>query len=1011
MPASITARIKLCGELVVELDGRRVEHDLPGRQGRLLVAYLATRRGRPVSRDELIAALWPRDLPADPEKSLAVLLSKVRSALPSGLVEGRQHLELVLPSGGSIDLEDAHAAAIRAEAALVDSDWRTGWAEAGAALEVVSRGFLAGYDAPWVQEQRRDVEELRLRALESAAAAGSALGGPELAGGERAARALIEAAPFRESGHRFLMVALAARGNVAEALQAYEGVRVRLRDELGAAPGAALQALHERLLTKGAGGPGGAPLVDPMAAPTEVAPPPSVREERRLVTVLFADLSAGQELDPESAQAMLAPHVARVRAELERFGGTIDRFVGGALLAVFGAPVAHEDDPERAVRAALGVVELVRALGRDAPELEPVARAGIATGEALVRLGAPASAGDALVQGGVVGAALRLLGSATADSVLVDHATVPRTGDLVEYRELEPLRSWAADGVRTSAPPAPTRFVGREHELALLEALKRTVTEEERPRLVAIVGEPGVGKTRLTDELVGHIAGSVAVYRGRCLPYGEGITYWALREILWAVAGIRLDDDREMAADKLGRLVARLLGDHDDARRTAAALARTASMALADSPLERMAPESVAEEIGLAWPRFLGALARERPTVVVVEDLHWAETPLLDMLERLVRRAAGRLLIVATARPEFADARPRWNATPGMSQIGLAPLTDAQSRELVRSLLPRAGDDLLARVVGPAEGNPFFAEELARQLAANTETEAIPHSVRALLAARIDALPEAEKQVLHHAAVVGRVFWATALDAMTAGVPLRASLESLEEKGLVVANPGSVLPGQREYSFRHALKREVAYRSIPRAQRCRAHAAVAGWIEDLAGDRRAEFAELIAYHYETAAAPLDAALAWPRDPVERERVRAAAVRALVTAGDQARARLALDHALRFADRALELAASDAERLATLELRASALHAAVRCDEAFAAYRTGLELAKRLGGRRRAAVRPLPGRLHRRLVEATRRRADRARARGARRAGGHVRGRRAARRALGDERRLVRRAHG
>jgi hypothetical protein len=183
---------------------------------------------------------------------------------------------------------------------------------------------------------------------------------------------------------------------------------------------------------------------------------------------------------------------------------------------------------------------------------------------------------------------------------------------------------------------------------------------------------------------------------------------------------------------------------------------------------------------------------------------------------------------------------------------------------------------------------------------------------------------------------------------MTGDVPVRASLRSLEAKGLIVANRGSVLPGQPEYSFRHALKREVAYRSIPRAQRGRAHAAVAGWIEDLAGDRRAEFAELIAYHYETAAAPLDAALAWPGDLAERERVRAAAVRALVTAGDQARARLALDHALRFADRALELATSNAERLATLELRASALHAAVRCDEALAAYRTGLELAQRRG---------------------------------------------------------------
>jgi DNA-binding SARP family transcriptional activator/class 3 adenylate cyclase/tetratricopeptide (TPR) repeat protein len=973
MGARGPTRIVLCGPLAVELAGRRVEDGLPGRQGRLVLAYLATRRERPVSRDELIDALWPADPPADPDEALSALLSKVRRALGKGVLEGRRDLTLVLPAGSSIDLEDALQAAERAEAALALSDWRSAWDEAKAAREVASGGFLPGHDAPWVEDRRREVDELRLRTLECAAAAGAALGGPELAAGERAARELIEAAPFRESGYRFLMATLAARGNVAEALQVYEDLRVLLRDELGTSPGAAVKALHERLLTEGEGGPGGAPLVDPLGAQpprrdlAEADEHP--REERKLVTVLFADLGAGRgRLDPEQLRPVLAPHHARVLSELQRFGGTVDRFVGGAVLAVFGAPVAHEDDPERAVRAALRVMELARELAQGAPELEPVARAGVATGEALVSLGAEPAAGQALAQGYVVEAALGLQRAAHPGAVVVDEATARATRDAIEYQESEPVLLdgepnpslvWTARRVRDrpGTEPGSTPFVGRDHELALLETLQRTVLEEERPRLVAIVGEPGVGKTRLTDELIRRMEGSATVYRGRCLPYGEGITYWALREILWTAGGILLDDPGERASAKLARLVERLIDQAEDAERTTAALARTAGMALVDSPLEGMTPESVAEEVGLAWPRFLGALARERSTIIVVEDLHWAEAPLLDMLERLVSRSAGSLLIVATARPEFGERRPGWSATPGMSQIGLEPLTEAQSRELVESLLPGVSAELRDRVVAPAEGNPFFAEEIVRHLAGETWSEtigdpaaAIPNSVRALIAARIDALPEAEKLTLQDAAVVGRVFWATTLEAMAPDRSVRSALRTLEEKGLVVASPSSVLPGQLELSFRHALKREVAYRSIPRARRCLAHADVARWIEELAGDRRAEFVDLLAYHYEAAATPEDAVLAWPEDSPEREQVRGAAVQALLAAGEAARARLALDEAARFADRALELARTDHERLAGLELRASALHAAVRSDEAFVAYRDALELASRLGDR-------------------------------------------------------------
>ena len=243
MGTPAATRIRLCGPLEVRLHGRLVEQELPGRQGRLVVAFLAARRERPVARDELIDALWPREPPADPDVALSALLSKVRRALGKGVIEGRRELTLVLPPNASVDLEDAREAVERADAALARSDWRSAFDEASVAVEVASGGFLKGHDVPWVEECRREVEELRLRALECIAAAGAALDGAELAAGERAARVLIAALPFRESGHRYLMAALAARGNVAEALQVYDELRVLLRDELGTAPGAAILAL------------------------------------------------------------------------------------------------------------------------------------------------------------------------------------------------------------------------------------------------------------------------------------------------------------------------------------------------------------------------------------------------------------------------------------------------------------------------------------------------------------------------------------------------------------------------------------------------------------------------------------------------------------------------------------------------------------------------------------------------------------------------------------------------
>jgi tetratricopeptide (TPR) repeat protein len=506
-------------------------------------------------------------------------------------------------------------------------------------------------------------------------------------------------------------------------------------------------------------------------------------------------------------------------------------------------------------------------------------------------------------------------------------------------------------------------MVGRGLELELVARMWERTRAEAGPHLATILGPAGIGKTRLIDELLRRVMApgeAITVLTGRCLPYGQGITYWPLREILWAAAGIPLDDTAPAAAERLRQLVGRLVApgqiDAAEAEPTTFALAMTAGLALPGNPLERMSPESVAEEVALAWPRLLSALAARAPAVVVIEDLHWAEPPLLEMIERILGRSGGPLFMIATARPEFAEMRPGWSARPRISHVSLEPLSHAESRELVSNLLPDVSPDLHDEVSAAAEGNPLFTEEIVRHLGDSDAGSklTIPTTVWGLLAARIDALSHDDKAVLQDAAVAGRAFWAPALESMRPGRPVAESLRSLEEKGLIVARPTSSLPGQREFWFRHALIRDVAYGSIPIRWRAHAHALVGGWIDELAGDRHEEFVDLLAYHYASAASPDAAELAWPLGSPDREAVRGKAVEALLAAGNAAARRYATQQALGFADRALALADSDTERLAGLELRARSLHAAIRSDEALASYTQALAIARRQDDRETVA---------------------------------------------------------
>jgi DNA-binding SARP family transcriptional activator len=944
--------ITLCGRLEVRLQGRNLTSALPGRQGRLVFAYLACNRSRAVSRDELIDMLWPSGPPASPEDVLGALLSKLRRVLGPGALEGRREVVLGLPADATIDLELAEAAIRHADSALGAGDGKLALDQARGACELLAGEFLPGYAGEWVLDRRRQAEELRLRGLELVARAGLVLAGGQLGAAEAAARELIGAEPLRERGYQLLMKVLAVRGEIAAALQAYEQLRVRLRDELGITPGAAIRAMHEQLLRGGEASHAPAPARPVVEAPATEAPVDEQfeatgrpeREERKVITVLAAEpAGVTGESDPEDLRATTTLAHERLYVELERFGATIEASTEGDVVALFGATISHEDDAERAVRAAVGL--------RDAGL---VVRAGVATGEVLVTV---TDRGAATAIGRPVREAVRIARRAPNGGVSVDGPTVEATPGVGDYEARDAGPTWLVSALRhqigaTREQAATTAFVGRAHELASLESMYESVVEEQRPRLAVLLGQAGVGKTRLVDEFVARIAVSSApvIYRGRCLSYGEGITYWALREVLWAATGIELGDPAATAASKLRERVTEVV-DPADADRVIAALAIASGITLPDNPLRRVSPGSVADEVALAWPAFLTGLAAARPVLVVIEDAHWAEEPLLQMVQLILARSAGPLLLVVTARPEFSEEHVGWTTSPGISQIGLEPLTERQSRALVAALLPNERSELTERVVATAEGNPLFAEELARQVSAtNGQRVTVPNTVRALLTARVDALPNREKQALQDAAVVGRVFWPTTLESIDPRPDLNEALSALESRGLVVTRPRSSLPGETELSFRHGLVREVAYRSIPRGRRCRSHAAVGRWFEQLEGDRREEFVDLFAHHFEAASAPGDAALAWPEGSPEHEELQAKAVQALLEAGHGARKRMSLRQALRFAERAETLAVTDRERLQALELRARTHHAALHGADALSAYMAAIDIARALDDR-------------------------------------------------------------
>jgi class 3 adenylate cyclase/tetratricopeptide (TPR) repeat protein len=591
-------------------------------------------------------------------------------------------------------------------------------------------------------------------------------------------------------------------------------------------------------------------------------------EERKLVSVLFVDLvgftARSDQADPEDVRATLRPYHARVKEEIERFGGTVEKFVGDGVMAVFGAPVGHGDDAERAVRAALRVTEAIQDLNRVHPELDLAVRAAVNTGEAMVSVGARLHEGESMVAGDVVNTASRLQQEAPVGGVVVGETTYRATRQSVDFEPLEPVALkgkaepvalWVAKSVRGEfrgdvEPSGTTPLIGREGELGHLRRLWEQTAADRRPHLVMLIGPPGIGKSRLLWEFTKSVDGTGRVLTGRCRPYGETTGYGAFGQQLQQAAGIFATDSASIAEDRLYSRVAELL-PAEDAPEVAGHLGVLLGLPGRESPDKQI--------LFYSARRFVEALAKERPLVLATEDIHWADPALLELLESLAGRTREvPLLMVTLARPELLDARPTWGGgLTSYTAIPVEPLSDEEARDL--ALLHLSSSDVAAEAVNrlalAAGGNPLFLEELAASLAEGTAevAEGLPTNVQAIIAARLDSLPADERRVLQDASVVGGVFWRGALAAFSADRErLDLLLDSLESRDFIRVQPTSRVAGDREYLFKHVLTREVAYSTLPRASRRERHRMVAEFLEMAIGDRIGEQASLLAHHFREA---------------------------------------------------------------------------------------------------------------------------------------------------------------
>jgi class 3 adenylate cyclase/DNA-binding SARP family transcriptional activator/tetratricopeptide (TPR) repeat protein len=809
----------ILGPLAIWQNGREVE--LGAAKQRMLLAVLLLHADEAMSTERLADALWGENLPDRPKKGIQVRVAEIRKALGADVIETHPLGYIVRLGEHTLDLRRFEQLLAEGQRLLDEGAPHEARRTLCEALALWRGEPLADfrYDA-FAENETGRLSELRLIALEHRLEADLAVGRsaecvPEL-------EALVRQHPLREGLRRLLMLALYRSGRQADALAVMHDTRTTLREELGLEPSPALQQLEKLILLQDPSLDEGivpAPPVEPPApAPSEPpaaseTPLPAARAQRKVVTVLFADVTdstlLGESYDPEVVRAMLAEYFERMRTAAERHGGVVEKFIGDAVMAVFGIPSVHEDDALRALRAALEMREAIVELGMEG-------RVGVESGECVV------GTAERLVTGRAVTTAARLEQAAPPGEILIGRGTMELARDCVVAEELaplvlkgkpEPVRAWRLLSVSNEgpAPDFDSPFLGRDAELQRLVDTWSRVQAGERCELVTIAGAAGLGKSRLVSELTSSIDATVA--HGRCLSYGAGITYWPVLEMLTQL---------QPQLDLLEAAIA--------------------------APLRALlegAGTSSTDELAWAFRKLVEAVAHERPLVLVFDDIHWAEEALLDLIEHVAFVSSGApILLLCMARPELLDRRPGWRGL-----LTLEPLSTEQTEELIRT---RLGDDpgagVADRIVAAAEGNPLFVEEIAAMLQASDAKVRVPPTIHALLGARLDQLDSRERSVLEAAAVEGEVFHRGAVETLTATDPgLTAVLTALVRKEYIRPDRPA-LEGEDGFRFRHLLLRDATYDAIPKATRTELHERYADWIEQ----RPEPLDAFVGYHLEQA---------------------------------------------------------------------------------------------------------------------------------------------------------------
>jgi DNA-binding SARP family transcriptional activator len=854
--------LRILGPLEVVADGRTL--DLGGARQRALLAILLLHRNEVVPADRVLEDLYGADQPATAAKSLQAHVSRLRKALPADRIHTRGSGYVLETRADEVDADafarhvDAGRTALEAgDTAEAEASFATGLALwRGTPLHDVAYESFA-------QGEVARLEEERLVCVESLYEARLALGRHAELVGEL--ERLVAEQPHRERLRRALMLALYRSGRQGDALAVYRDGRRVLLDELGLEPSRQLQELERAILQQSAELdhlPAAAdhwtgPAHEPALSVEDSTPP--ARSARKTVTVLFVGVEAptgdGDSLDPEALRPLTSRAFEEVRAAVERFGGTVDAVAGDGITAVFGLPVVHEDDALRAVRAA---DEARRRLERRAGEPSLDVRLALCTGE-VVTGGAHPTQPQAT--GAPLTSSARLGRAAPPGAIVLDVRTARLLRGEVSVEPLDGANGALSVLEVSEQTVQPSRFsspmVGRERERRRLFDAFDQAASDRSCQLFTILGPAGVGKSRLVAELAAEIGDRATVATGRCLPYGEGITYWPIVEVVKELVASDDADGPDETRERIRDLLAGALEQDAVAERLARTIGSTDAVAAVD-------------ESSSAVLTLFEAVAARRPLVVVFDDIHWGEPTFLDLVEHVAAWSRGTpILLVCVARPELLDVRPGWSGGKlNATSVLLEPLSETECTRLVGNLVGEAdlAEEVGHRIVEAADGNPLFVEEmlsmliddglLARQdgrwVAVGDLAEVpVPPTIQSLLAARLDQLAVDERAVVEAGAVEGKVFHTGSVELLADGTDVTAALAGLGRKELVrPADP--VFSDERAFRFRHLLIRDAAYESIPKQARAAQHERHAAWLTAKAGARSVEYDEIVGYHLEQA---------------------------------------------------------------------------------------------------------------------------------------------------------------